>query len=53
MRDRLSGDLSGYLSGNWGYPTRVGLAPTTTWDAFVGNVGFLQQKRAPENLGLE
>jgi hypothetical protein len=45
MKD-LSGDLSGSVSGNQVHPTRICLLPTTTWMRFVGNVGFLRQKRA-------
>lgn len=42
--------LSGSLSGNWVNLTSVSLVPSTTWPRFVGNVGFLQQKRGPEVL---
>jgi hypothetical protein len=41
----LSGDLSGFLSGNQTNLTNSRLLPTTIWTMFVGNVGFLRQKR--------
>jgi hypothetical protein len=46
----MSGSMSGWVSGFWANPTWIDLAPSTTWAANVGNVGFLQQERAPENL---
>ncbi len=44
----MSGQMSGCMSGFGGYPTRIDLALSITWTQNVGNVGFLQQERAPE-----
>jgi hypothetical protein len=42
--------MSGFMSGNSGYPTRIGTAPSTTSAANVGNVGFFIGVETPQKI---
>jgi len=50
LSSAMSGQMSGYMSGNFAYPTCVSRVLSMVWTRYVGNVGFLKQERSRENL---